>query len=233
MKPKIKLMPAIMTVLSAMYFFYVLQGQDTALEADTVGGDPGGKILPLTMAVFLFLGFLYITLKERPDGEKMHPVTKKLFLWTLLLSVGYVLLIRPVGFVILSAVLLYALEYLYTTIDETRNVKSALLGGTGVVALTVVLYFLMRTLTRTLMGLQRTGSLPQLFGSTAFQAVISMLVVALAGVLLKKTLYKKLVACGQHRIASAGLVTVVTVLLMFVIFKQFFNVNLAPGILNF
>ena len=51
MKLKVKLMPAFMTVLSALYFIYVLSGGDTTLSADAVGGDPGGKVLPLAMAV--------------------------------------------------------------------------------------------------------------------------------------------------------------------------------------
>ena len=63
MKLNVKLMPAFMTVLSALYFIYVLSGGDTTLSADAVGGDPGGKVLPLAMAVFMFAGFLYITLK--------------------------------------------------------------------------------------------------------------------------------------------------------------------------
>ena len=51
MKLNVKLMPAFMTVLSALYFIYVLSGGDTTLSADAVGGDPGGKVLPLAMAV--------------------------------------------------------------------------------------------------------------------------------------------------------------------------------------
>ncbi len=110
MKLKVKLMPAFMTVLSALYFIYVLSGGDTTLSADAVGGDPGGKVLPLAMAVFLFAGFLYITLKERPDGQGMDTGTKRLFLITLILSVLYVLLIRHAGFILLSSLLLYRLN---------------------------------------------------------------------------------------------------------------------------
>ena len=89
MKQKINLMPAIMTVLSALYFVYVIMSEDTILAADAIGGDPGGKILPAFMALFMFLGFLYLTLKEKPDGEPMDPGTKKLFFITLVMSVLY------------------------------------------------------------------------------------------------------------------------------------------------
>lgn len=123
MKLKVKLMPAFMTVLSALYFIYVLSGGDTTLSADAVGGDPGGKVLPLAMAVFLFAGFLYITLKERPDGQGMDTGTKRLFLITLILSVLYVLLIRHAGFILLSSLLLYCLEYIYTAAGQDCDKK--------------------------------------------------------------------------------------------------------------
>ena len=100
MKLNVKPMPAVMTVLSALYFFYVLTSEDTVLSADAVGGDPGGKVLPLTMAVFMFIGFLYLTVKERPEKTEVNPETRRLFLLTLILSVAYIFLIRPVGFVI-------------------------------------------------------------------------------------------------------------------------------------
>ena len=80
--------------------------------------DPGGKVLPLTMAVFMFIGFLYLTVKERPEKTEVNPETRRLFLLTLILSVAYIFLIRPVGFVITSTVLVFWLEYiclLYTS----------------------------------------------------------------------------------------------------------------------
>ena len=66
---KIKLMPAVMTVLSALYLIYVFGGENTTLVADPYGGDPGSKVLPMVMGMFLFIGFLYITITERPDGK--------------------------------------------------------------------------------------------------------------------------------------------------------------------
>lgn len=233
MKGKVNLMPAIMTVLSAMYFFYVLSSEDTVLAADAVGGDPGGKILPMTMAVFMFLGFLYLTVKERPDGKPMDPETKRLFAITLALSVLYVLLIRPVGFVVLSTVLLYSLEYIFTTIGEDRDVKKAVLGGAGTALGTVAAYGIMRTITRSLMSMGRTGVLPGIFAVSTLQAGISLAYVAVLTIVILKTVCRKLNAKGLGRISNAGILTMSTVLFLYVVFKQFFNVNLAPGILNF
>lgn len=232
MKQKINLMPAIMTVLSALYFVYVIMSEDTILAADAIGGDPGGKILPAFMALFMFLGFLYLTLKEKPDGEPMDPGTKKLFFITLVMSVLYVLLIRHIGFIILSTILLYGLEYIYTTVDEKRNAKEVLGGGAITIAITMVIFIIMRTITKTLMSLGRDGALPSIFTVATFEAAISAVFVILVAVFVNKTLFKTMKVKGLNRASSAGILTLTTVLLLYIVFKQFFSVNLAPGILD-
>ena len=232
MKQKFNLMPAIMTVLSALYFVYVIMSEDTILAADAIGGDPGGKILPAFMALFMFLGFLYLTLKEKPDGEPMDPGTKKLFFITLVMSVLYVLLIRHIGFIIKSTILLYGLEYIYATVGEKRNTKELLGGGAITIVITTVLFIIMRTITKTLMSLGRDGALPSIFTVATFEAAISAVFVILAAVLVNKTLCKSMKAKGLNRASSAGILTLTTVLLLYIVFKQFFSVNLAPGILD-
>ena len=224
MKQKFNLMPAIMTVLSALYFVYVIMSEDTILAADAIGGDPGGKILPAFMALFMFLGFLYLTLKEKPDGEPMDPGTKKLFFITLVMSVLYV--------IILSTILLYGLEYIYTTVDEKRNAKEVLGGGAITIAITTVVFIIMRTITKTLMSLGRDGALPSIFTVATFEAAISAVFVILAAVFVNKTLFKTMKVKGLNRASSAGILTLTTVLLLYIVFKQFFSVNLAPGILD-
>lgn len=233
MKLKVKLMPAVMTVLSALYFIYVLSSEDTVLAADAVGGDPGGKVLPMAMGIFMFLGFLYITIKERPDEAPMDPGTKKLFAITLILSLMYVLLIKYVGFIILSTLLLYSLEYIFTTIGEDRDLKKAITGGLGTAGITVLSYFIMRTITKSLMSFGRAGVLPSIFTVSTFEACISLAYVALITIAFGKTVCKGMNTAGMKRISDAGLLTVATVLFLYVVFKQFFSVNLAPGILNF
>ena len=232
MKQKFNLMPAIMTVLSALYFVYVIMSEDTILAADAIGGDPGGTILPAFMAVFMFLGFLYLTLKVKPDGEPMDPGTKKLFFITLVMSVLYVLLIRHIGFIILSTILLYGLEYIYTTVDEKRNAKELLGGGAITIAIITVVFIIMRTITKTLMSLGRDGALPSIFTVATFEAAISAVFVILAAVFVNKTLFKTMKVKGLNRASSAGILTLTTVLLLYIVFKQFFSVNLAPGILD-
>lgn len=233
MKKKVKLMPFVMTILSAIYFLYVMSSEDTILMADAVGGDPGGKLLPMIMAVFMFLGFLSITVRERPDNKPMDEDTKKLFYITLVLSILYVVLIRVVGFVILSTILLFSLEFIYNSIGKKQNWKHLILGCIGTVVVTGVGYFIMRLITKNLMSFGRAGILPDIFTVTTFQAGISLVYVAVVTLLMYKTVCQKLKKCGLGQIASSGLLTMATVLFLYVVFKQFFSVNLAMGLLNF
>lgn len=233
MKLQIKLFPAVMTVLSAFYLLYVRSSEDTTIVVDTVGGDPGGKLLPTILAVFMFAGFLFITIKERPDGRQEEKGTVILFLVTLALSIAYVLLLKSVGFIIMSVVLLYILEYAYTTIDEERNVHEAVLGGVGTVAATAGVYSLMRFITKSFLKLARVGTLPAVFGSTVFEGCISIVLIVCVTLLSIFTVCKILKNKNKNRLVNSYLVTFTTVLILYVVFKQFFNVNLAPGLLNY
>lgn len=233
MKLKVKTLPLIMTILSGLYLIYVISSEDTTLVADAVGGDPGGKLIPSIIAVFLFLGFLYITIKERPDGKKMEKESFVLFAVTFVLALLYVLLTKTIGFVILTTIVLYSLEYLYSTIGEKRKPLSAILGGVGTLAITAIVYTLMRLLTKTLGRMARAGSLPSAFTSSTLNAVISIVFVLVFIIILYFTLHKLLKKKDLKRVGDAGLITFSTVLLLYVVFKQFFLVALAPGLLNF
>jgi len=233
MKLKIKPFPAIMTVLSALYLIYVRSNEDTVLVADAVGGDPGGKLLPTIMGVFLFVGFLYITIKERPDGKREEKGTIVLFLITLGISLAYLFLLKYVGFIIMSAILLFVLEYLYTTINEKRSFQEGLLGAGGTLVVTSGGYLLMRFITKKFLHLARIGTLPGIFSSSVFEGCISLAYVVLLAVVFSLTICRPLKSKGREKLAKSFLITFMTVLLLFVIFKQFFNVNLAPGLLDY
>lgn len=233
MKSKFKLMPAVMTVLSALYVIYVLSSETTTLVADPYGGDPGGKVLPLFMGAFLFLGFLYITLTERPDGKHADKGTVTLFLITLGLSFAYVFLLKPVGFVLISVIVLFLLEYIYTTIDGSRSFKEGALGLFGTLALSSGVYMLFRYVTKTLMKLARNKVIPTVFKSSVMTGAISSVIVIVFTVLFSATICRYLKKKGHTAVADAGLVTFATVLLLYIVFKQFFAVSLAPGLLNY
>lgn len=233
MKRKINIMPAVMSVISALYLILVISSEDTILAADAIGGDPGGKVLPIFMSFFMFVGFLYLAFKDKDLNEPMHPVTKRLFIFTLVSSILYVLLIRYIGFIIMSTLLLYSMEYVYTTVGKERNNKEMIYGGLATTGLTTLIFYGMRNITKTLLRMAMRKTLPPIFSVASFQALISIAYVLLIAFILYKTIYKKLKAQSRDEVASAGFLTIIIILLLYVVFKQFFSVNLAPGILNF
>ncbi len=233
MKLKVKPFPAVMTILSGLYLIYVRSMEETAITFDAVGGDPGGKLLPTIMAIFMFVGFLYITIKERPEEAKTEKGTTILFLITLGLSIAYVLLLKKVGFILMSVIMLYALEYVYTTNDEKHNLPDAIIGGVVTTAGTVGVYYGMRYLTKTFLRLARQGTLPSIFSSTIFEGCISAVLISAITTVLALTVCKMLKKKGKDKVANSGLIAFATVLLLYIVFKQFFSVNLAPGLLNY
>lgn len=233
MKLKVKPFPAVMTILSALYLIYVRSMEDTVLAADAVGGDPGGKLLPTILAIFMLVGFAYITIKERPEGEKMEKGTLGLFLLTLGLSIAYTVLLKPVGFILMTTLVLYVLEYMYTTIGEKRSIAEGAVGGVATLAVTSGVYMLMRYLTKLFLRLARNGALPSLFSSTVFNGFLSIILIVALTLVFAFTVCKMLKKKGMDKVANASLITFATVLLLYVIFKQFFNVNLAVGLLNY
>lgn len=230
---KIKLFPAVMTILSALYFISVAVQEDFKYEVDTVGGDPGGKLLPLIMGGFLTLGFLYITIKERPEEKQVDKDTRILMLVTLCLSIAYVLLLKTVGFVLMTIILLFTILYLYTTIGEKRDCKKATASGLITAVSTVAVYYLMRYITKLLLRLGRSGAIPAVFGKTTTTAIVCLIIIAALTVLLSTTVVKTMKKKGLKELASASIITFATVLFLYVVFKQFFQVQLATGLINY
>lgn len=91
----------------------------------------------------------------------------------------------------------------------------------------------MRYITKLLLRLAHAGSLPGVFGSTVFNGVISLVLIAALTVLFAVTVCKALQKKGCERLSKSALITFAVVLFLYVIFKQFFNVSLAPGLLNY
>lgn len=228
----INTVPLVMTILSALYLLYVCSSEETAMNADAVGGDPGGKFLPTIMGVFLFCGFLGKTIKERPQEGEHDPVSRRLFVLTLVISLLYIVLLRYIGFIILSVLLLYVLLYAYTTIDEPRRGKEAACGCLATEAATIAAYYLFRFVSRKLLHLGRSGALP-VFRSNVPVAVVALAIVLGLTVLLSRTACPALRRHGHGRVATAGVVSFATVLLLYVVFRQFFLVTLAPGLLTY
>lgn len=230
---KIKALPFSMTIVSLLYFIYVVSSGNSKMIGDEVGGDPGGMLLPLVLSIFMFIGFGYLTFKERPDSsKKLDSKTRSLFIITLITAVLYVALHSILGFVLTSVLLIYTLASTFTTLDDKCSLKNQILVGLVTLASSLVVYTIFRKMTRMCLRLGRKGAIPAIFGNSNVTALLSLIIVTIFLVLFALLVYKKIKnECMKHLVLS-GIVSYAAALYLYIVFKQFFMVSLAPGIIN-
>lgn len=231
---KVKKLPLVMTIVSFLYFLYVVSSGNTKMVGDEIGGDPGGMILPLVLSIFMFLGFLYITLKERQAMKKKESTDiGPIFIITLVSAILYVLLHSLLGFVLCSSLMIFVLLAVYQSMDVVKiSVKKYFLGATATLLYTLVVYSIFRYVTRTLLSLGRRGQLPALFGNSNVTACISLVIVIAFLLILIFVLYRKTKGEDKKILVLSGIISYASTLFLYIIFKQFFLVSLAPGIIN-
>ncbi len=191
-------------------------------------------VLPLVVSIFLFLGFLYLTITDRGQGEeKMDKESAVLLILTLSLAVVYVLLHSILGFILSSVILLYTLLNAYQGVGKEKlGMKSHILGGLVTAIATVAVYSIFRYMTRTLLRMGRSGALPKVFGSSNMTAFLSLIVVTAFILLFVFLVYKKNKESKYSRIILSGIITFSVVLFLYIVFKQFFMVALSQGIVT-
>lgn len=231
---KVKPLPFVMTIVSGLYFIYVVSNGSSKMIGDEVGGDPGGMLLPLILSIFMFLGFLYITIKERPDeGAVTDPVTRRLFIITLVTAILYVALQSTLGFVITSLLLLYVLTCTYLSVNgEKTGWKISVCGGLVTLVGSILIYSVFRYVTRMFLRLGRAGAIPAILGNSNMTAFISCLIVTAFLLLFVFAIYKRIANPKIKRVAASGIISYAVVMYLYIVFKQFFMVTLAPGLIN-
>ena len=205
-----------------------------AEEAHT-GGDPGGMLLPLVLSIFMFIGFLFITIKEKPDADAAKdPAVTRLFIITLICAILYVVLHSMIGFVITSVLLVYVLTDLYLSIGKEKlPVWKHILGAVISVLGTVFVYTLFRYVTRMMLRMGRQKVIPAILGNSNVTAFISCIIVTVFVLILGLIIAKKLKGSAYRDMAISGTVAFAVTLYLYIVFRQFFMVTLAPGLLNF
>ncbi len=231
---KVKLLPLIMAVVSLLYLIYVVSLGNTKMIGDEIGGDPGGMILPLTMAVFMLCGFTYLAIKERPtETEKKTREENKVTLCTFLVAIAYVVCSSYLGFVLTSSLTLFALMVLYMSIGQDKLkwwVK--LIGLVSFLVATVAVYSIFRVMTRAFLRMGRSGQLPAIFGNSNFTAFLSLLVLLAFTLVFVFTIGRISKGKSWRRLYTAGIISMVSTLFLYIVFRQFFLVTLLPGIIT-
>lgn len=237
-----KPLPFVFMLVSIIYFMYVISLGSSTMIGDDIGGDPGGMLLPLVLSIFMFIASTVLFLTDKkPEGkakdEGFGVSEHRLFLLTVLVAIFYVAAMRPLGFLIATAFLVYTLTFHYLRGTVAR--KELLPWGVGTIAtlaFLLVLYSIGRTITRFLLISARQGRIPQWLGSTGFVVGI-VLIVVLALYLLVLKLTRKCFH-GEHVTPAAThafeacMISVLTTELIYLVFRQMFLVELVRGLIT-
>ena len=180
---------------------------------------------------------VYIFIKEqrsRSDGEVASSLTREtrgLIAVSIAAATLYVLLFRFVGFILLTALLVYSLSFFYRRAAIRRIELGLYSTGLAITAgFTVAVYSVVRLASRWLFLYGRQLEI-ELFKENLFRAALGLLIsgVMLAGALITT---RGLVKSRQSRDSrSAAAVAVATTILVYLVFKQVFTVDLAGGII--
>ncbi len=232
-----KRVPAAFMILSVLYFIFVVTSEQSKMIGDELGGDPGSMLLPLILSVGMFIlsAFIFFTEKETKQ-EVLSKQQLQLLFFTLVLCIVYVLTYRQIGFILNSTILLFLLTYNFSNQNAQKNIKSVALGLLATLFGMLLVYTIGREISSLLFSLARSTKIVWIGSSfTVFSANILVLALVFLGLkaLSSRILRKKIEKAPYIRTMHiCAFVTIATVELLFLIFRQLFLVNLSAGLIN-
>lgn len=236
-----KPLPLVFMVVSILYFIYVINlGSSTMIIGDEVGGDPGGMMLPLILSIFMFAAstILFLTDKKPQEAVRNGQGTseQRLFLLTLIVAILYVAAMRPLGFIITTALLVFTLTFYYLQGTVIRkDMATWAVGAVATLTALLALYSIGRVITRYLLLSARQGRIPQWLGSTGVVVGVVLVIVLVLYYLLYKLTWARFhherVPVAVSHVFDACMVSVITTELIYLVFRQIFLVELVPGLI--
>lgn len=234
-----KPVPIAFMVLSLLYFFYVIGSGSSRMIGDEIGGDPGTMVLPLVLSVFMFLVSTFLFLTDKPQSESRSSELGRddlqLLVLTFIISIVYILMMRTLGFIICTVILLYTLVFFYQRHGIRKNDLSVWFVGVIVSTLmTLGVYSIGRTITRFLFRISRENLNLAWIGSRSFTlfAVLSAVIVLFVVILFVSRSFFRENRAGDTINSAwiACMVSVASTELLYIVFRQAFFVQLAQGL---
>ncbi|MDD4082068.1 MAG: hypothetical protein WC162_00660 [Sphaerochaetaceae bacterium] len=233
-----KITPFAFCVFSLVYIFYVVQLGDSRMLGDSIGGDPGGRIIPLVLGIFMFISSFYIWLtdkkvKDENVENKLNTVEKHLLILTIVLSLLYVSTARIFGFILSTSLLIYILTFANLTLGlQKSNLKAFFSGAIISEIILIAVYTAGRKLTRFLLINGRKQLIPAWLGSSVATLLLTILLVSVLffifNILINKIFKNKNLFT---QVKMSGAISVLTTEFLYLMFKQFFLVELIKGII--
>lgn len=224
------LLPFCFFLFSISYLAFILSLGSTTMIGDNYNYDPGGSIVPVTATIILGLTALWlmITHRSQENGDKTE-TSVGLILCNITISIIFISIFRPVGFILSTGIVLYIL-ILLNLWAEKREItkKSGVAWLSFTVVYLVVMYSVLRGLIKMSFWLARHYGWT-IFREPAMQAGLVALTLALLVYLIGRML--KRVHRSSYIVAMIQ-TSVATTLSIYVVFRLMFLVQLPTGLLK-
>lgn len=240
-----KIIPIIFFLFGIFYIIFSLSIIEKKMIGDVRDWDPGSRAMPLGVGIVIVLSSLYLYFKESKTmtlknikGERKENnltnknSTQKLIFLTIILSVLYILVLRQIGFIICTVVILYMLIVIFSRGDFQISffLEPILPGLLFSIGYMVMVYSIGRWITRSLFFLGRNSDIPilksQLF-ITGFTFMGLILLFTFTFFIMKKIINQKIF----YQVILPAFISVGITEILYIVFKQIFWVDLAKGII--
>jgi len=220
-------------VISISYLIFAVAAPPTFMIGDTYNYDPGGRFFPLGSAIIMSLSSVYLLIKSFGKDHQKKTDEDKLFssvvLGNVLLSVGFILVFRHLGFILSSGFFICNLIMLnFREIGRQITWRHIIRWNGAVLAGLLVLYSIARGVIKICFWLARTYNIQE-FREPVIQAAAVALV---TGALFAGSAIVVRRANLEQQGTLVALVSIGTVFGIFVLFRLVFLVQLPSGIIK-
>jgi hypothetical protein len=224
--------------LAASLFFLVLALtlDERRMSGDEQGWDPGPRALPVATGGLMLGLTIYLMLRTwntAPASKQVEPAARRLVLFAIGLSVLYILVFIPLGFVLATTSLLYLLSWFNFKLDLRRDLLAGCLKGWAAgLGFSLVLYTIGRWVSSGLFFYGRSSG-QALLADRSFGAGASLLAVSavfLLAIFIMKRRRGRGLPLGRTSLSVLTAVGLTEGL--YIVFQQLFLVELASGLLG-
>ncbi|NQU58673.1 MAG: tripartite tricarboxylate transporter TctB family protein [Rhodospirillales bacterium] len=225
-----RLVPLAFFITALGYIAFVFSLETSKMIGDVYDYDPGGQIIPLLAGIILAAASLRLVISERlAVSQEVDLSTRRLVLVNIGLSVLFIALFRPLGFVISTGLMMFFLIYFNQRALEVRvSIRSSVWWLALTMVYLISLYSVSRGVVKSFFAMARTYQ-NDLFREPFLQAtaVLAVLIplIFVVGLILKRF-------SSSREFPVLVQTSVSTTMAIYVIFRQLFLVQLPAGVLS-
>ncbi|HUV07116.1 MAG TPA: tripartite tricarboxylate transporter TctB family protein [Spirochaetia bacterium] len=221
-------------IFSLLYIAFSFSLKEMRMIGDDRGWDPGSRALPLGLGFLMLALSIYLSYRESRKQHSPQPLeagSRRLILLTVTLSVLYILLFEPIGFILTTSLLLYTLIYFNYEQDIRREMAVKFLAGfIFTLLLTLTVYTISRFVIRGLFSIGKSSGV-EFLSSRLFSSFIALFLTAVLYMVLILSGRKMLGKPSTRAIVISVLTSAGVTEVLYLVFKQIFYVSLTQGII--